>query len=134
MLLKVKIINSIISRRIPEVYRHNKVPLSPFADYMTGLCVNRFYPDLFPSQINIIPFPPPPQKKKKNNAHLSLPYTVLQRLTKKEYASTVRMQIACPASKLSGTFWRLGAGGEKESLQLCLWNLNICIENVDVKC
>ena len=26
------------------------------------------------------------------------------------------MQIACPASKLSGAFWRLGAGGEEREL------------------
>ena len=40
-----------------------------------------------------------------------------------------------PASKLSGALWRRG-GERKECLQLqvLLWNLNICIENVDVKC
>ena len=29
---------------------------------LTGLCVHLFYPDLFPSEINIIS-PPPPKKK-----------------------------------------------------------------------
>ena len=38
-----------------------------------------------------------------------------------------------PASKLSGALWRRG-GKRKESLQLRLWNLNICIEKVDTKC
>ena len=38
-----------------------------------------------------------------------------------------------PASKLSGVLWRRG-GKRKESLQLRLWNLNICIEKVDAKC
>ena len=34
---------------------------------------------------------------------------------------------------LSGALWRRG-GKRKESLQLRLWNLNICIEKVDAKC
>jgi len=38
-----------------------------------------------------------------------------------------------PASKLSGALWRRG-GKRKDSLQLRLWNLNICIEKVDAKC
>ena len=37
------------------------------------------------------------------------------------------------AGKLSGALWRRG-GKRKESLQLRLWNLNICIEKVDAKC
>ena len=36
-------------------------------------------------------------------------------------------------SKLSGVFWWRG-GKRKESLQLRLWNLNICIEKVHAKC
>ena len=35
-----------------------------------------------------------------------------------------------PASKLSGALWQK----EGESLQLRLWNLNICIEKVNAKC
>ena len=38
-----------------------------------------------------------------------------------------------PASKLSRALWRRG-GKRKESSQLRLWNLNICIEKVDAKC
>ena len=38
-----------------------------------------------------------------------------------------------PASKLSVALWRRG-GKRKESLQLRLWNLNICIEKVDAEC
>ena len=38
-----------------------------------------------------------------------------------------------PASKLSGALWRRG-GKRKESSQLRLWKLNICIEKVDAKC
>jgi len=33
----------------------------------------------------------------------------------------------------SVAIWRRG-GKRKESLQLRLWNLNICIENFDAKC
>ena len=40
---------------------------------------------------------------------------------------------AKPASKLSMALWRRG-GKRKESLQLRLWNLSICIEKVDAKC
>ena len=36
-------------------------------------------------------------------------------------------------SKLSGALWRWD-GKRKDSLQLRLWNLNICIEKVDAKC
>ena len=36
-------------------------------------------------------------------------------------------------SKLSKALWWWG-GKRKEGLQLRLWNLNICIEKVDVKC
>ena len=38
-----------------------------------------------------------------------------------------------PVSKLFSVFWRQG-GKRKKSFQLCLWNLNICIEKGDVKC
>ena len=38
-----------------------------------------------------------------------------------------------PESKLSGALWRRGVK-RKESLQLRLWNSNICIEKVDAKC
>ena len=38
-----------------------------------------------------------------------------------------------PARKLSRALWRRG-GKRKESSQLRLWNLNICIEKVDAKC
>ena len=38
-----------------------------------------------------------------------------------------------PTSKPSVAFWWRG-GKRKESLQLRLWNLNICIEKVDAKC
>ena len=38
-----------------------------------------------------------------------------------------------PASKLSGALWRR-SGIRKESLQLRLWNLIICIGKVDAKC
>ena len=38
-----------------------------------------------------------------------------------------------PVSKLSGALWRRDEK-RKESLQLSLWNLNICIEKVDAKC
>ena len=39
-------------------------------------------------------------------------------------------------SKPFGAPWKRGlvGGGRKESLQLCLWNLNICIEKVGAKC
>ena len=37
------------------------------------------------------------------------------------------------SSKLSGVLWRWG-GKRKESLQVRLWNLNICIKKVDAKC
>ena len=37
------------------------------------------------------------------------------------------------ASRLSVEFWRRG-GKREESLQLRLWNFNICIEKVDAKC
>ena len=37
-----------------------------------------------------------------------------------------------PARKVSGALWRRG-GKRKESLQLRLWTLNICIEKVDAK-
>ena len=37
-----------------------------------------------------------------------------------------------PASKVSGALWRRG-GKRKESLQLRLWTLNICIGKVDTK-
>ena len=36
-------------------------------------------------------------------------------------------------SKLSGALWRRG-GKRKKSLQLRLWNLNICVEKVNAKC
>ena len=36
-------------------------------------------------------------------------------------------------SKLFAALWRWGRK-KKESLQLRLWNLNVCIEKVDVKC
>ena len=40
-----------------------------------------------------------------------------------------------PASKLSGALWHWGGKRKrKESLQLHLWNLNICFEKVDAKC
>ena len=38
-----------------------------------------------------------------------------------------------PVSKLFRLLWQQG-GKRKKSLQLCLWNLNICIEKVDAKC
>ena len=38
-----------------------------------------------------------------------------------------------PLSKLLGELWRRG-GKRKESLHLRLWNLNICVENVEAKC
>ena len=39
-----------------------------------------------------------------------------------------------PVSKLcDGALWRWG-GKRNENLQLRLWNLNICIEKIDVKC
>ena len=38
-----------------------------------------------------------------------------------------------PASKLSRALWRRG-GKRKESLQLRLWNLNICIGKIEAKC
>ena len=38
-----------------------------------------------------------------------------------------------PEGKLSGALWRRGVK-RKESLQLRLWNSNICIEKVDAKC
>ena len=45
------------------------------------------------------------------------------------------LHFACPkpASKLSGVLWRWGRK-RKESLQLHVWNLNICIKKVDTKC
>ena len=41
--------------------------------------------------------------------------------------------IPYPESKLSGALWRPGEK-RKESLQLRLGNLNICIEKIDAKC
>ena len=43
------------------------------------------------------------------------------------------LNIFWPKSKLSWVLWWRG-GNRKESLQLCFWNLNICIEKVDAKC
>ena len=41
--------------------------------------------------------------------------------------------IALACGMLSGVLWRQ-SGKRKESLQLYLWNLNICIEKVNEKC
>ena len=38
-----------------------------------------------------------------------------------------------PSSKLSGVLWWWGENW-KESLQLLLWNLNICIKKLNAKC
>ena len=40
------------------------------------------------------------------------------------------VQTALACSNLSGAIWWQG-GKRKETFQLCLWNLNICIEKVD---
>ena len=40
--------------------------------------------------------------------------------------------LACEQA-LQGALWRRG-GKRKESLQLRLWNLGICIEKVEAKC
>ena len=43
------------------------------------------------------------------------------------------VNIFWPKSKLSWALWWRG-GNRKESLQLCFWKLNICMQKVDAKC
>ena len=50
-----------------------------------------------------------------------------------QYGRTQAWVPPCGRSKLSGELWWWG-GKKKESLQLRLWNLNVCVEKVDTKC
>ena len=49
------------------------------------------------------------------------------------YGRTQARVTPCGRSKLSRELWWRG-GKKKESLQLRLWNLNVCVEKVDTKC
>ena len=49
------------------------------------------------------------------------------------YGRTQAQVAPCSRSKLSGALW-WRSGKKKESLQLRLWNLNVCVEKVDTKC